>query len=726
MVLSLCKPLNFLYLPAFLTSSYTLTVKPFLLLLILELMSSLNWVWAQPETRNWRFARGGGLAFPVAGPPVATSSSALIFHEACSTTSDVDGRLLCSASGVQVWDRTDAPMPNGTLGRGHESATQGALLVPSPRSPQEVYLFTVDALENELTNGLRYSIIDLSLRGGLGDIGSVKEVAVPLPGGQLKVTEKLTAVLLPNGRDYWIIVHGWDNNLFYCFLLNSAGLQAAPVVSAVGAVHQNPGFTPFPFKNAAGYLRASPNGQQLALVQSRAGLELFDFNSQTGQVSNARPIPIASPSYYGLEFSPDGSKLYMTGFQFQSGGIDPGVYQLDLANQNTLTRVGTSISAQGAVLRGNDARLYVRQVFTGYLGVIEVPNAAGLACDFRPSGQLINLASNDFARVGLPNFAGGVGPIRVVLNAAVSESCAGTAVTFSAGLLPAAPGIVFTWNFGDPAAGQSNAATGPGVSHVYAQAGTYTATVTAVQPGGGTYTARHPVTVVAGPVLNLAPRLRTLCAGQALTIGAESQPAGTTYRWRDGPTTATRPVRATGRYVLALTTPQGCVVQDSVDVQLLPAPIVRLGRDTALCAGQPAVRLSVGLQPAGSTYRWQDGSTGTTFVVTQPGRYRVEVRNTVGCVSADTLLVSDEACPYVIPNIITPNGDGYNAAFVLQGLFPFTYSLRIFNRWGREIHVQEKYDNTWAAEGQPDGIYYYLLTKTASGQKIKGCIEVRR
>jgi hypothetical protein len=175
----------FFCFPAFF---YTCPVKTFLLLLVLELVGGLNAAWAQPETRNWRFARVGGLTFPAVGPPVVTPSSALAFHEACSTISNADGRLLCSASGIQVWDSTGAPMPNGTLSRGHESATQGALLVPSPRNPQEVYLFTVDALENELNNGLRYSIIDLHLRGGLGDIGPVKEVAVPLPGGRFKVT----------------------------------------------------------------------------------------------------------------------------------------------------------------------------------------------------------------------------------------------------------------------------------------------------------------------------------------------------------------------------------------------------------------------------------------------------------------------------------------------------------------------------------------------------------
>ncbi|TPG63721.1 hypothetical protein [Hymenobacter nivis] len=60
----------------------------------------------------------------------------------------------------------------------------------------------------------------------------------------------------------------------------------------------------------------------------------------------------------------------------------------------------------------------------------------------------------------------------------------------------------------------------------------------------GTLTAQQTVTVGAPPVLNWAPQQCVLCAGQILSLGTSGQPAGTTYRWSNGPTTATRDVRA--------------------------------------------------------------------------------------------------------------------------------------------------------------------------------------
>ncbi|MGI4886763.1 MAG: gliding motility-associated C-terminal domain-containing protein [Janthinobacterium lividum] len=568
------------------------------------------------------------------------------------------------------------------------------------------------AIENGLENGLHYSVIEMGLRGGLGDIGTVKEVAVPLPNGRVGLVEKLAAVPLPNGRDYWIIVHGWGDNAFYSFLLTPAGLQAVPVVSNVGEVHAAKDLSPV---NATGYLRVSPDARRLAVAVGMAGVELFDFDRSTGVVSNAQPVFLRARAYYGLEFSADGSKLYVS-------DATSNLYQVDLANKYTAASIGEAKEYYG-LLRGNDNRIYVSTIDGNYLAVISSPNAVGAACDFQPQGIYLGY----FSSLGLPNFPNQA-PIPVLPGLSIASpraSCAGAPVAFSATLAPAVANAVIAWNFGDPTAGAANAATGASVSHAYASAGTYTATATVALPTG-TLTAQQTVAVGALPTLSLAPRQRVLCAGQALNIGASGQPAGTTYRWNDGLATATRDVRATGRYVLTVTSPLGCSAHDSVDVQVAPLPVVRLGRDTVLCAEQPAVQLSAGPQPAGTTYRWQDGSTAATFAALRPGRYRVEVRTAAGCTARDSVLVRDQPCPVTIPNIITPNGDPLNQAFVLRGLNAGDWTLALFDRWGHRVHYQEKYDNSWSAPAQPDGQYYYLLTNPATGSKYQGWLQVLR
>ena len=78
----------------------------------------------------------------------------------------------------------------------------------------------------------------------------------------------------------------------------------------------------------------------------------------------------------------------------------------------------------------------------------------------------------------------------------------------------------------------------------------------------------------------------------------------------------------------------------------------------------------------------------------------------------------------VIPNIITPNGDGQNEAFKIGNLHLYPNSqLRIYNRWGKEIYHSNNYQGNWKAENQSAGIYYYLL-QTSNGESFKGWVEV--
>ena len=142
------------------------------------------------------------------------------------------------------------------------------------------------------------------------------------------------------------------------------------------------------------------------------------------------------------------------------------------------------------------------------------------------------------------------------------------------------------------------------------------------------------------------------------------------------------------------------------------------------------------MQPAGSTYRWADGTTAPTYAASRPGLYWLEVRNAAGCVARDTLLVrvgsSATGCPVVvvpdvvIPNIITPDGNSQNEFFVLKGLNAPDWNLTIYNRWGRLVLQQARYDNHWNAAGLVAGVYYYLLRNPATGQQYRGWVEVIR
>ncbi|MCH7396490.1 gliding motility-associated C-terminal domain-containing protein [Belliella sp. DSM 107340] len=65
-----------------------------------------------------------------------------------------------------------------------------------------------------------------------------------------------------------------------------------------------------------------------------------------------------------------------------------------------------------------------------------------------------------------------------------------------------------------------------------------------------------------------------------------------------------------------------------------------------------------------------------------------------------------------IPNVFTPNGDGINDTWVIEGITHFfsTNKLIVVNRWGVEVFRTDNYDNDWNGGNLTEGAYFYQLT----------------
>nr|WP_236937665.1 gliding motility-associated C-terminal domain-containing protein [Flavobacterium coralii] len=85
-------------------------------------------------------------------------------------------------------------------------------------------------------------------------------------------------------------------------------------------------------------------------------------------------------------------------------------------------------------------------------------------------------------------------------------------------------------------------------------------------------------------------------------------------------------------------------------------------------------------------------------------------------------MLSTKKCPPTTYNYVTPNGDGYNDSFFVEGLrnIFFNFKMSIYNRWGSLVWTGNHSTADWdgiasvdkvGPEGNtvPVGTYYFVL-----------------
>lgn len=382
-------------------------MKPILLLLcLLPISTIVNGQFMKFNSNIWYFGGNAGLNFN-SGYPVALSNGAINTIEGCATICDSTGTILFYTDGTKIYNRLHQIMPNGSGLLGHVSATQSSIIVPHPGNSNQFYVFTVDAVDNHLANGLRYSLVDMTLDNGKGNVVSTeKNILLHAPAG-----EKVTAILAWPESEYWVISHEWGSNNFLSYKVSATGVNTTPVISSCGAILSGGAYPSYPpldgWLNALGYMKANKQGNKIAMVQHRKALEIFDFNRSTGEVSNCVTASSIYDQSYGVELSPNGSKLYLSCISGNLG-VTKKIYQFDLTLANPLasaTLIATTTNDPSAIQIGPDGKVYVSEWnYQGgnnnYLGRIDNPDLAYPGCTY--VSNAVNLGSG-IAKRGLPN-----------------------------------------------------------------------------------------------------------------------------------------------------------------------------------------------------------------------------------------------------------------------------------------------------------------------------------
>ncbi len=577
-------------------------------LLLLALLPSL--CFAQKEANIWYFGAGAGLDFN-GGAPVPLTNGQLNTTEGCASIADRNtGQLLFYTDGITVWDANHNIMPNGTGLTGNPSSTQSGIIVPAPGNPDLYYIFTVPV--GAVPTGLQYSEVDMTLNGGLGDVNANKNIYITDP-----VTEKVTAARHANGTDIWVLTHMWNSDAFHAYLVTSGGVTMTPVISNVGSQHT--GGT----ANTIGYLKTSPDGSKVAVALDHGGdfVEVFDFNNATGVITS--PITFYMDNPYGVEFSPDNTKLYV------GTELSPHfLYQYDLSAGTPAdviaseTIISNNSDFLGALQLGPDGKMYITRYTSGFLAVINNPNGLGAACNYVQDG--FNLGGPT-GLLGLPNF------ITTFLNVdTASFSSSGFCVGDSTYFTNTSSGnfISSSWDFGDPGSGVNNTSSLTDPAHLFTAPGTYDVTLI-ITDTLSSDTIVNTITINPLPIVDLGNDT-TICAGDVVVLDAGPF---SSFTWSTGDSTQTINADAIGQYWVQVTDANGCVGTDTVNIT--PGALdIDLGTDFTYCtADNPVLDAGTGVA---YTYLWSTNATSQTINVTTPGDYWVEVSDGI-CVGGDTV-----------------------------------------------------------------------------------------
>jgi len=95
----------------------------------------------------------------------------------------------------------------------------------------------------------------------------------------------------------------------------------------------------------------------------------------------------------------------------------------------------------------------------------------------------------------------------------------------------------------------------------------------------------------------------------------------------------------------------------------------------------------------------------------------------------DTVFITVNPCNLIIPNVITPNNDGINDFFVIDGGSELTVDLQLFNRWGKLVYHSKRYQNNWPVNDIADGVYFYVIKATSANGEVReyqGSVSVLR
>jgi hypothetical protein len=230
-----------------------------------------QWLW---QGTLLKFSPNAHTTIP-ALQPVPNSISSLAFGN--SSIADKEGNLLFYSDGQNVYNNQHQIMDNGTglrscAARTNCNTDQTVLIVPNPAAPHLYYLFQNDVY----IDGLFYSMIDMRQNNGKGKVIEKNRQL------RSKTGQGMAATIGADCQSYWLLTNDWTKTgYYYAYKITANGIQP-PVETTLSNQYS---------QDANMYITFSMQGNKVAMHEERSPACLYEFNQQTGKLTNRIELP---------------------------------------------------------------------------------------------------------------------------------------------------------------------------------------------------------------------------------------------------------------------------------------------------------------------------------------------------------------------------------------------------------------------------------------------------
>lgn len=318
---------------------------------------------------------------------------------------DVNGNLLMYTNGCQVSNRDHEIMTNGyNLNVGHwlgdtcdvYHTFQDILILDDPAQNNNHYILhkPLEVMDSFNTTKILYTYVQFLNPTSKGKVTLKNEVIFD----SLHIQNSfLTAIKHANQRDWWILQPLDHTNKYIKLLINEEGILVNDIQEIGPVFHPN--------SSGGGTAKFSPDGLNYAYYNPENKLHYYNFDRETGQLSNLRIIDLTVEILLGsIEFSSNSQFIYVSNTKT--------LWQVDTQAENIQESVELIAEWDGLtdpflttfflMALAPDCKIYMCSPSgTRTYHVINEPNKKGQACDFVQHGIQLPFYSTT---VNMPNF----------------------------------------------------------------------------------------------------------------------------------------------------------------------------------------------------------------------------------------------------------------------------------------------------------------------------------